>query len=341
MSIFTDIQKLAIEVRDAANRIESKQDVVLEKQNTILTQTGLLHSRLDFLEAKVVDANADLKLILNKLNPSNPPPFDDGRWRGNFLALPDYPFAFMYPAWDEQKRLNFCQVYSKAGFNRLPISAWASYAGLSYDYSSKPDEFRKILSGLKSFGIDPVFFVITDAVNDNTKIGPDKAENFCNSFLPKIRDLVKFACLGWELNQVKGWDEHDDPRSGEHMLNLSKYIKWNLPTAKLYAHFQPNWWAPHYEKGDEWTWWRDALSIDGLLHQIRPDAPIELTGNLQAPDGLYLALKYPVPGQPHIEGIKGRMEQLGKKYILFEHSRELRRWEIVRDICNQFKIGYC
>lgn len=270
---------------------------------------------------------------------------DINTWRGNFLAFPGYEMAFLYPSWSYAKREAFRKAYSAAGLTHLPIGIWGAYPqGQNvFDFTKNAQGYRDILIELKNDGIEPCVFVITDAVNNDTVITPKDAQKFCDYFLPKIKDLVKLTCLGWELNQVHGWSEQQDRMSGHHMLDLSRFIRWNLPTAQIWAHFQPNWWAPHYEGKKEIDWWNNAKEITGLLFQIRPESSLKLHLDVSnedddpsSEDGLYLALKY--RGAAKVDGVKGRMEMLSKRFVMFESSRTLDRW---LQIVNIVKENYC
>lgn len=344
-----DLRSLGVEVREVAKRVEEKQD-------DLRTQVGLLHSRHDFNEAQMLDAKltlARMEQAIAGLKPNteeNKRPFDLGYWRGNFLAFTNYPWAFMYPAWPADARKYFRKFYAEAGFTHIPISIWAAYAGQGYDYYHNLDNFRTILFELRDAGIEPCLFVITDAVSQSTIVKPDTAQAFCDYALPKLKDLVRLACLGWELNQVDGWNEREGNRqSGHDMIKLSSYIRWNLPKAEIFLHLQPNWWAPHYEGKSEVDFWRDAVEINGLLYQIRPDSSLRLKLDVEnedddpkSEDGLYLALKYK-GARPDAPGIAGRITAAGKKFVMFEHSRDIERWKQVIEIVSQDKrvSGYC
>lgn len=303
--------------------IDRKLDLILEKLDES-------RQREEFTINKLLEIEQQLNSLPIHVCPELPtqPNFDPYFWKGNFLCFPNYPNAHMYPGWNTEARKTFRTLYAKAGHTHLPVSIYGSYGGVTYDYTDNLSEFRKILEELKSSSIEPCLFVVTDAVNDKTRITPANAQRFCDATLPRLRDLIKLACLGWELNQVDGWGTD---RSGHDMIDLSKHIRWNLPTAEIALHLQPNWWGPHYADGDEWDFWRDAGEINTLLFQIRPDSSTDINGDPSAPDGLYLALRY--PHGSGVFGVAGRIVSLSKKFVMFEHSKDnLTRWEQVRNI---------
>lgn len=256
------------------------------------------------------------------------PDIDVNYFRGNYLCFPNYPNAHMYPGWNKDARDTFRKLYSQAGNTHLPMAIYGDYAGVRYDYTDRLTEFTELLLELKESKIEPVLFVVTDAVNQQTVVTPANAQEFCDSILPRFRGIVNQVCLGWELNQVSSWNTDN---SGHDMIELSKYIRWNLPLVKINLHLQPNWWGPHYSAGNEWDFWRDAREINQLLFQIRPNSPITLTGDPENPDGLYLALVY--PHSSGAAGVCGRMIELDKEFVMFEHSKnDLDRWKQVKTI---------
>lgn len=270
---------------------------------------------------------------------------------GNFLAFPEFPWAFLYPGWPKDRQKRFRELYTQAGFKDLPIGIWGDYSEAPYmfDYSTNPIRYSDILYELIESGINPTVFVITDAVNTQTGITPSKAQKFVEGFLPYIKIVKKFA-LGWELNQVKGWNEKEgNLQSGHDMIKLTNWIHNVVPEAEIYTHLQPNWWAPHYEGKKEIDYWKDNPNCSGLLFQIYPDSSLSLTlpvenedDDPKSEDGLYLALKYK-GSRPDAPGVAGRITALGKKFIMFEHSRNLGRYLKVKEIISKDSrvLGIC
>ena len=300
---------------------EEREEFLAEA--TLLPPQQVYRLLLGYSEARTKMLQADAsRYIWPWWNPPNPGP--PTGTVGNFLSFPGYPFAHMYLGWPEQKQLDFRNAYS-GQFNILPLSAWANYDGYRYDYTQDPQVFRRKIIELKEKGIEVIFFVVTDAV-DYHPVTPSNAQNFCNYFIPHIKDICSKVSLGYELNQVFGWRASDDVMSGHHMIDLSRYIRWNHSLAEIWLHLQPNWWGPHYEGGDEDSFWRNAPELNGILFQIPWDRPLA--------EGVNLALHY--EGDAHVPGVAGRMQRLGKKFSFFEHTRHnLNRWNQARTIMAQ------
>lgn len=285
------------------------------------------------------DRSARVRLvrIVDGLDPPSPPPPPAPpvptppavrTWRGNFLANGFEPWAFMYPGWDADRRTRFRRRYRAEGWTHLPIGIWGAYGHEpAFDYRANVDGYRDLLRELLADGLIPCVFVVTDQLPGDPAWSAQQGIDFAARYCLQVADLVPAWCLGWELNQVAGWDESGNPQQGHDMIRLGQTIKSAGYGAPVYAHFQPNWWGPHYADGDEAQWWRDVGgSIDGLLFQIRPESSRSLSGDSQAPDGVYLALRYP-RGSDGALGICGRLQAMGKEFVLFEHARTRERWE--------------
>jgi hypothetical protein len=118
------------------------------------------------------------------------------------------------------------------------------------------------------------------------------------------------------------------------MIKLAQVMRRALPNARIYAHFQPDWWGPHYEGGIEATWWRDVGdNCHGLLMQVQPTTPV--------PEAIHYCYELPSPhGWP--PGVCGRLEALGKDFVLFESARTPgRHAQIVGSIPSGRGHGFC
>lgn len=300
---------------------EAEREEFLQEAN-LLPPNQEYRLLLGYSEARTKMLQSD---AMNYIWPNNPIPIPTGTV-GNYLAFPGYPFAHMYLGWPEDKQARFREEYRKQ-HNILPLSAWADYDGYRYDYTRDPQGFRSKIIELKDAGIETVFFAVTDAV-DYAPVTPENAEQYCDYFIPYIKDICPRVSLGWELNQVNGWNEKQgNTQSGHDMIKLSEYIRRNHQNAEIFLHLQPEWWGPHYEGGDEHSFWRDAVEINGLLFQVHWDQPLA--------KGVHLALYYE-GAVPQAPGVAGRLTQLYNKiFVFFEHSRELNRWNQAREIMSQ------
>jgi hypothetical protein len=253
---------------------------------------------------------------------------------GNFLASGIESWGFMAPSWwlhDRPRWDRFVRAYVAAGYRHLPFALYGRYAAeRAYDLRTTPERARQLVLDHLARDITPIVLVITDEP-DGSVLTPDEAWERVRPAVVAIADLPVLWCTGWELNEVGGWNASANPRQGHDIITLCQRIRGVVGQAP-WLHLAPNWWAPHYEDGDEDQWWRDVGDdCAGLLGQIRPDAPLDLAGNPAAPDGLYLWLRYP-RASDNARGIVGRLAARNKPVVMFEHSRDLARWQRVREI---------
>jgi len=274
--------------------------------------------------------------------PPGPPP-EPERYAiyGNFLANAIEPWGFMALSWwvhDRPRFDRFCRAYVAAGYRHLPVALWGAYAGnWPYDLRGDVSRASAAIIALVAAGVTPLLMVLTDEL-DGRRRDPVRDRAWVENEFARIWQALPHEaratiplCCGWEINSIPGYHEGDNPRQGDDLIALATAIA-DVTGAAPWVHFTPNWWGPHYERGDEDRWWRDVgPSCVGLLGQIRPDAPITLEGDPSAPDGLYLMLRYPRRSDG-AEGIAGRLRVLGKRFVLFEHSRDLERWRRVEAI---------
>lgn len=299
-------------------------------------------------EGKVIDYTARRREVI--VEQAGPPPGDGFRvppqWAvyGNFLANGIEPWGFMAPSWwvhDRPRWERFVRAYAAAGYRHLPFALYGAYRDeRAYDLRGEPERARELVQAHLDRGVVPIIMAITDEPDGSTA-APDVAWARVRPALDAIRDLPVLWCTGWEINQIPGWREDRNPRQGHDLIALCRRIR-DLTGKAPWVHFAPNWWGPHYEDGDEDRWWRDVGDdCCGLLGQIRPDAPLDLTGDPTAPDGLYLWLRYP-RASDGVPGIVGRLAGRGKDVVLFEHSRDLARWRQVREVMTtEYVAGIC
>lgn len=265
--------------------------------------------------------------------PDHPLPADPRRWRGNFLAFPGYPMAFMFPGWPADKRWAFARAYRAAGHTHLPIGIWGAYPGQpTFDFRNDPGGYVRILQELRGHGIEPCVFVHTDAVSGRDPFTRGQLTTWARGYLPHIQHLVRLWCDGWEGNQI------DIQWPGFWMGNGTERLAWAInlrgmlgPEAVLYVHFSPEritgW--PHYPNHDgpqdEPGWWtRGAKDVyTGILYQRRPDEDerwvLAHTIGGRGADG-----SVDIGDAARIAGGHWGFQ---RDFVLFEFARDLDRWQ--------------
>jgi hypothetical protein len=205
-----------------------------------------------------------------------PRPANARKWRGNFLCFPGFPMAFMYPGWEPAKRASFCRQYRGAGHTHLPIGVWGSYRDQpGFDYRNDPEGYRRILRELIDAGIEPCVFLHTDAVSNVPAWSRAQVTTWATGYVPRLKDLVRLWCTGWEFNQIDQNSSVYWTGNGQEHLEWARTVRGLIGSdAVLYCHFSPEritgW--PNYPKHDgpqdEPGWWgRAEAFFDGLLYQ--------------------------------------------------------------------------
>jgi hypothetical protein len=261
------------------------------------------------------------EFIEEELAPPPPPPlpYDPWKWDGNFLAFPgaelgkgESPF-FMQFAWNQDKRNIMIPQYGLA-HTHLPVTQWAKYGGLQYDYRNDPAKYLAELDWMKQFIPGLCHFILTDHLNRAPWNELD-ARNYMDIHLSSIANKVDMLCLGWEFSEIPGLDDAD------LVVRLLSHARSIIgPNKILFYHDQPNWWAPAHSDGrSEWDFWRDANACNGLLFQ--------LPYNISIDEMKYTLFEIPWNSQP--TGIVGRINLLNKRAVVFEHSRLLNQFNNV------------
>lgn len=267
--------------------------------------------------------------------PVDPPPSsgDKYAWRGNFLAFPGYEMAFMFPAWSQEKQENFLRDYRAAGHTHLPLSPFARYGGLEYDFSQDPQVFNNLIKRLKDKGIYVCVMAFTDAFKSHHPRTFDAAVRWASSYIPQLT-AMELCCSGWEFNQININTPEYWCGDGTKHLEWGRFLKGLLPAGvPLYCHFSPEritgWpnYPNHDGPQDEPGWWKADNPFDGILYQRRPDEKIEFT------------IAHTIGGKAEdgstdvgdAQRINGGHWGISKRFVFFEHSRTQQRWQQIVD----------
>jgi hypothetical protein len=249
------------------------------------------------------------------------------QWQGNFLCIPGFEYAFMYPAWEERKRTAFRKVYGGQQ-NYLPLSPWAAYPGHgAYNFVSTPEIFLDLILELQYHHIKVCAFTLTNHW-DGKHWSVDDAKRLLDKTVPIYKYAAASFCGGWE------WSDIDDLADGDAALSIYKHIRSLVGDGRLiYHHDRPGWWSPAFQDTrNEWDWWKHRDAPDGLLYQARlyPDVA----------ESHFWAYEYPYRGI--VQGIKGRLQNhLNKQFVMFEHSRDLERHAQFVARARAEGVGWC
>lgn len=278
---------------------------------------GILNLAADGYEpfSSEVSLNKNHTIALKKKNVI----VDEEIFRGNYLATPGFPFAHMYPGWDKAKQDEFRRIYVDNGNTHLPFAPFGSYGDVTYDYRNNPNKFNDLCAELKNSGILPVIFVLTNNIS-----GPEftlqTSLEYLDQFVPFAESLVQLTS-----QFVCGWEASDIYFEGDEQFIFAKKLRQVLGIGpQLYYHDRPNWWGPHYPNRTEWNWWSDTTGIlDGILFQVPPNDSIAAIRETL----------FEIPWGSKPTGVVGRVvDHLGKKFVMFEHSRDLQHYNEVVDL---------
>lgn len=273
----------------------------------------------------------------------NPPSQGLREWRGNFLALPGFEYAFMYPAWPKAKQAQFRQSYQAAGYTHLPLSPWAAYRDQEYDFSDDPEGFKLLIRELQSSGITVCVMAFTDWFEHSHPRSRADLTRWAEDYYPQLNSEgdVKLVCTGWEFNEINGSEWTGD---GTEHLEWAKTLRSLFPGIPLYAHFSPEritaWpnYPDHSGPQDEASWWRRAIAdgtFTGLLYQRSfSEDEQEVINHTIGGGG-------DVGDAARIAGTYWGLS--GLDFIFFESSREIGRWQrLTQQVMKSSLVkGYC
>lgn len=264
-------------------------------------------------------------------------------WKGNFLALPDHGYSFMYPGHDPATRAKIRRTMVSEGLTHLPFGIWGAYPGLpSFDFRSDPAGFRAILDEMYADHLIPVVFCHTNALPGERIWTKDETFTFLRNYLPQIRShLAAVASFGWEFPLYDASSPDDWTADGHNQLELISVIREAAPGVLVYGHWTPERWAGLPDRrgnteGEGWFW-----------AQAKERGAIGLLYNDNNPEFDAAWYRFAEMSSPHgaSGGIVGRMvDNAGLDCVAFELSRgDLDRWrEIKRRVERDGRIsGYC